>query len=175
MAQPTVETDRKYLMWPRLTTDFRHTSSHCWTAWTGRLSGTFYVKLHGINGSAHGIRMAAGADAGKRLRSCCHGYGCHNRQYRRGLHHLAGWALRRRLAHLPFLKVSQSQRQRAEAWYRRYGSASLLFSWLPVIGDPLCMVGGLLKIRFSLFLVLAGSGKLLRYALLAWATMGISG
>jgi len=80
-----------------------------------------------------------------------------------------GWLISR------FLKVSQSQRQRAEAWYRRYGSASLLFSWLPVIGDPLCMVGGLLNIRFSLFLVLAGSGKLLRYALLAWATMGISG
>jgi len=80
-----------------------------------------------------------------------------------------GWLISR------FFRISDAQRQRAEDWYRRYGSASLLFSWLPVIGDPLCMVGGLLNIRFSLFLGLAGTGKLLRYALLAWATMEISG
>ena len=79
-----------------------------------------------------------------------------------------GWLITR------FFRISDSQRRRAEAWYRRYGAASLLFSWLPVIGDPLCMVGGLLNIRFSLFLFLAGTGKLVRYALLAWATLGIS-
>ncbi len=32
-----------------------------------------------------------------------------------------------------------------------------------------------MKNLFSLFLLLAGTGKLLRYAVLAWATMGISG
>lgn len=73
-----------------------------------------------------------------------------------------------------FFRISDGQHRRAEAWYRRYGSASLLFSWLPVIGDPLCLVGGLLNIRFIPFLALAGSGKLLRYALLAGATLGIS-
>ncbi len=68
-------------------------------------------------------------------------------------------------------RISEQQRQRAEQWYRRYGSASLLFSWLPVVGDPLCLVGGLLKIRFSLFLVLAGVGKLARYAVVAWLAL----
>lgn len=68
-------------------------------------------------------------------------------------------------------RISDRQRQRAEQWYRRYGSTSLLFSWLPVIGDPLCLVGGLLKIRFSRFLLLAGTGKLARYAAVAWLTL----
>lgn len=72
-------------------------------------------------------------------------------------------------------RISDSQRKRAESWYSRYGAASLLFSWLPIIGDPLCMVGGLMNIRFSLFLVLAGTGKLVRYALLAWGTLGFIG
>ena len=68
-------------------------------------------------------------------------------------------------------RISDQQRERAEAWYQRYGSLSLLFSWLPVVGDPLCLVGGLLKIRFTLFLLLAGAGKLARYALVAWLTL----
>jgi membrane protein YqaA with SNARE-associated domain len=68
-------------------------------------------------------------------------------------------------------RISEQQRQRAEAWYGRYGVLSLLVSWLPVVGDPLCLVGGLLKIRFPLFLVLAGVGKLVRYAAIAWLTV----
>jgi membrane protein YqaA with SNARE-associated domain len=72
-------------------------------------------------------------------------------------------------------RISERQRQRAEAWYGRYGVLSLLFSWLPVVGDPLCLVGGLLNIRFPVFLVLAGAGKLIRYAVIAWLTMRMSG
>lgn len=68
-------------------------------------------------------------------------------------------------------RISEQQRQRAEAWYQRYGVLSLLFSWLPVVGDPLCLVGGLLKIRFTIFLLLVGVGKLVRYAAVAWLTL----
>jgi membrane protein YqaA with SNARE-associated domain len=68
-------------------------------------------------------------------------------------------------------RISEQQRQRAETWYQRYGSLSLLFSWLPVVGDPLCLVGGLFKISFPVFVVLAGTGKLLRYAVIAWLTL----
>lgn len=71
-------------------------------------------------------------------------------------------------------KISNQQRARAEVWYQRYGSLSLLFSWLPVVGDPLCLVGGLLKIRFPIFLLLAGAGKLARYAAVAWVTLKFS-
>lgn len=80
-----------------------------------------------------------------------------------------GWLLER------LFRISDQQRERAEAWYRRYGAASLLFSWLPVVGDPLCLVGGLLRINPLLFLVLVGTGKLVRYGLVAWLTLRVTG
>jgi membrane protein YqaA with SNARE-associated domain len=65
------------------------------------------------------------------------------------------------------LRVSVASRQRAERLFLRFGLWSLLFSWLPVIGDPLCLVAGLLKVPFGRFVLLVGIGKLLRYAALA--------
>jgi membrane protein YqaA with SNARE-associated domain len=73
------------------------------------------------------------------------------------------------------LRISPEQEERARGHYRRYGVFSLFFSWLPVIGDPLCMVGGMMRINFGLFSVLVASGKLLRYAVTAWITLKISG
>jgi membrane protein YqaA with SNARE-associated domain len=73
------------------------------------------------------------------------------------------------------LRVSPEQQERARGHYERYGSFSLFFSWLPVIGDPLCMVGGLLRIHFGLFTVLVASGKLARYAVTAWVTLRAAG
>ncbi len=72
-------------------------------------------------------------------------------------------------------RITNHQRQRAEAWYNKYGLLSLLFSWLPVVGDPLCLVGGLLNVRFTSFLLLVVSGKFLRYAVTAWLTLKIAG
>lgn len=69
------------------------------------------------------------------------------------------------------LRVSPHQQERARAHYRRYGAFSLFFSWLPVIGDPLCLVGGVLRINFGLFSLLVASGKLARYAVTAWITI----
>lgn len=68
-------------------------------------------------------------------------------------------------------RVSEEQQERAHAYYRRYGVFSLFFSWVPVIGDPLCLVGGLMRINFGLFTVLVASGKLLRYIITAWITL----
>ena len=53
---------------------------------------------------------------------------------------------------------------KAQAWYEKYGRWSLLLSWLPVVGDPLCFVGGLLRERFLVFLALVGLAKTARYA-----------
>lgn len=55
--------------------------------------------------------------------------------------------------------------QRAEAAFRRYGRWALLFSWLPIVGDPLTCIAGLLRFSFPAFLVLVGIGKIARYAL----------
>jgi membrane protein YqaA with SNARE-associated domain len=40
-------------------------------------------------------------------------------------------------------------------------------AWLPVVGDPLCLVAGLLRVGWLPFVVLVGIGKLARYAALA--------
>jgi membrane protein YqaA with SNARE-associated domain len=69
------------------------------------------------------------------------------------------------------LRVSPQQQERARQYYRRYGSFSLLFSWLPIVGDPLCLAGGMLRVNFGLFTLLVASGKLVRYAVTAWITL----
>lgn len=68
------------------------------------------------------------------------------------------------------LRISPQQLEKARAYYRRYGIFSLFFSWLPVIGDPLCLVGGIMRISFWPFLLLVSSGKLARYLATAWLT-----
>ena len=66
------------------------------------------------------------------------------------------------------LRVSPSDEERAEHFYNRYGSWSLLLSWLPIIGDPLCLVGGLLRVGFLRFSLLVFTGKLARYVAVAY-------
>jgi membrane protein YqaA with SNARE-associated domain len=69
------------------------------------------------------------------------------------------------------LRVAPDSRLRAERFYARYGVWSLLLAWVPVIGDPLCLVGGVLRVRWSLFLLLVAIGKYARYQVLAWAVL----
>ena len=49
----------------------------------------------------------------------------------------------------------------------RYGYVALLFSWLPVVGDPLTVVAGLVRLKFVLFVIIAGALRVGRYYLLA--------
>jgi len=56
----------------------------------------------------------------------------------------------------------------AERWFKRFGRPSLLLAWLPVVGDPLCLVAGVLRVGVPVFLLLVTLGKLGRYAALAW-------
>ena len=58
--------------------------------------------------------------------------------------------------------------KRAELWFNRFGRPSLLLAWLPVVGDPLCLVAGVLRVSVISFLLLVTLGKLARYAALAW-------
>lgn len=67
--------------------------------------------------------------------------------------------------------VSAPQLARAQDWYGRYGRWSLLGSWLPVIGDPLTVVAGLMREPLPSFLLLVTIAKGARYILLAAATL----
>jgi membrane protein YqaA with SNARE-associated domain len=55
---------------------------------------------------------------------------------------------------------------RAQQWFQRYGVWSLLLAWAPVGGDALTFVAGVMRVRFSVFIVLTGIGKGARYAIL---------
>ena len=50
----------------------------------------------------------------------------------------------------------------------RYGYGALLLSWLPLIGDPLTIVAGLVRLKFVYFLLIAGSLRVFRYLFMAY-------
>ena len=70
-----------------------------------------------------------------------------------------------------WLKLTQQQTDKAEQHFSRYGKWSLLFSWVPIIGDPLTFIAGLFKVNFVLFLVLITLGKAARYWVLVQALL----
>jgi membrane protein YqaA with SNARE-associated domain len=59
--------------------------------------------------------------------------------------------------------VSQKSLDKAQKQFNKYGVYSLLFAWLPIIGDPLTVIGGIFKVRFSTFVLLVTVGKGARY------------
>ncbi|MDX8389251.1 MAG: YqaA family protein [Mariprofundaceae bacterium] len=71
--------------------------------------------------------------------------------------------------HQRWLSISKKNLANAEIWFNRYGSSSLLLAWLPIIGDPLCLIAGLLRYQFIIFLLLITLGKAARYMFIAWA------
>lgn len=73
-----------------------------------------------------------------------------------------------RFQHKRWFPVSPEQLAKAELHFKRYGSWSLLLAWLPIVGDPLTLVAGTLRIRFGLFLLLVTLGKGARYAVLLY-------
>ncbi|MRR07311.1 MAG: DedA family protein [Deltaproteobacteria bacterium] len=71
------------------------------------------------------------------------------------------------------LRISDEAQQKAESLYTRYGSWSLLLSWVPIVGDPICLVGGMLRIRLGRFFTLVVTGKLARYAIVSLIALEI--
>ncbi len=64
--------------------------------------------------------------------------------------------------------VQQTERWhlRAQALAQRFGAPVLLFSWLPLVGDPLCGVAGWLRLPFGPCLIYIAAGKFARYVLI---------
>jgi len=52
---------------------------------------------------------------------------------------------------------------KASSMFEKYGAWSLLFSWLPIIGDPLTFVAGIVRYSWWKFIVIVGFAKLARY------------
>jgi membrane protein YqaA with SNARE-associated domain len=70
------------------------------------------------------------------------------------------------------LRLSDQEISRSRRLYQRFGIWSLLLSWVPVIGDPLCLFAGAMRTSLSLFLILVPIGKACRYAMLALIAQG---
>jgi membrane protein YqaA with SNARE-associated domain len=87
---------------------------------------------------------------------------------------LLNWWLGRSLArfrHARWFPVSAQRLQQAQRGYARYGRWSLLLSWMPLIGDPLTLVAGVMRERLWVFLAIVSLAKTTRYAVLAWFTL----
>ena len=88
------------------------------------------------------------------------------------------WAMGRfliRFAGRRWFPASVTQIDKATGWYAHWGHWSLLASWVPVIGDPLTLVAGVLREPFGRFLLIVTLAKGGRYLVLAWITQGLAG
>ncbi|MEH0667237.1 DedA family protein [Vibrio scophthalmi] len=74
---------------------------------------------------------------------------------------------------LPNRTQDEKHGHKAVAWLQKYGYWSLLLSWLPIIGDPLCLAAGWLRMRFWPCCWLILLGKALRYSALAALYFGL--
>lgn len=65
--------------------------------------------------------------------------------------------------------VAPPQMAKAEHWFGRFGTPALLLSSLPIIGDPLTVFAGVMRMRFTIFVLMVFIAKGGRYALLLLA------
>ena len=62
--------------------------------------------------------------------------------------------------------VNEKQIAKSEMYFNKYGIWSLLLAWVPIIGDPLTVIAGILRVKFFTFLLLVSISKTSRYIFL---------
>ena len=62
--------------------------------------------------------------------------------------------------------VNEKQIAKSEMYFKKYGIWSLLLAWVPIIGDPLTVIAGILRVNFFTFLLLVSVSKTTRYIFL---------
>ncbi|MEX0603681.1 MAG: YqaA family protein [Marinobacter sp.] len=74
--------------------------------------------------------------------------------------------------------ITDKQLESAQVRFNRFGQWSLLMGWLPIGGDALTLIGGIMRVPWLNFVILVAIGKGARYAVVLWlvleasATMG---
>ena len=79
---------------------------------------------------------------------------------------VVNWALglySRNLITKKWFPFKNRQIENPSKWFSKFGKWSLLFAWVPVVGDPLTLSAGLFRVKFSEFLILVTIGKVSRY------------
>ena len=72
----------------------------------------------------------------------------------------------RNLATKKWFPFKDKQIKNSSKWFSKFGKWSLLLAWVPVIGDPLTLAAGLLRVKFIEFVILVTIGKFSRYFLI---------
>ena len=79
---------------------------------------------------------------------------------------VVNWALgfySRNLSSKKWFPFKETQIEKSSKWFRKFGKWALLFAWVPVLGDPLTLIAGLLRVKFLDFIILVAIGKVSRY------------
>ena len=101
-----------------------------------------------VQNKQHAVLLIAVASLGNILGSC------------------VNWYLGLKIEHYKNKKwfpVSKDKMLKAQATYQKYGYWSLLLSWVPIIGDPITLIAGLLKENLVRFLLMVSIAKIGRY------------
>ncbi|AGE85177.1 DedA family protein [Cronobacter sakazakii] len=69
------------------------------------------------------------------------------------------------------LRESSRWQERAQGWLQRFGAPALLLSWLPLVGDLLCLLAGWLRLPWGPVIFFLCLGKALRYIIISAATL----
>ena len=72
----------------------------------------------------------------------------------------------RNLTTKKWFPFKETQIEKSSKWFSKFGKWSLLFAWVPIVGDPLTFVAGLLRVRFLDFIILVAIGKVSRYLII---------
>ena len=84
---------------------------------------------------------------------------------------VANWGLGRfgyHLRHRRWFPVAEAQLERARGYFLRWGSVSLLLAWLPVVGDPLTLLAGLLRVSFCAVFSTGNAGQRFKVCSADW-------
>ncbi len=85
---------------------------------------------------------------------------------------MSSWLVGRLISiRYPTTRLDKPSQQQAVERLQKYGSPVLLLSWLPVIGDPLCVAAGWLRIHWLWSLLFIAVGKCLRYVVVVYLVM----
>jgi len=70
--------------------------------------------------------------------------------------------------------VSVEKLEKVRGFFAKYGGWSLLLSWVPIIGDPLTFIAGVLRYNFKWFSLIVFVAKGLRYAVIIFLASNLS-
>ena len=82
---------------------------------------------------------------------------------------VVNWILGRGIGSLRdrrWFPVTPDRYEQASRIFRRFGEWTLLFAWLPVVGDAFTIAAGAARVNLGVFVALVAIGKAARYAVI---------